>query len=287
MKFVAEVSSSIKKTLVSDSIPSIIFAACEEDYKFIYEGTSVTIVYLYPDEYNADETIIIKFKDIREGIWQIRLYGEKIVDGRYWAWLPQRELLDSDTRFFDPTQRTTLTVPATGRGVLATAYYNQDLNSTVSKSGRGYTRDGRIKPDIAAGGVNAIVPKPGGGTTVATGSSVATSVLAGCCALILQWAIINGNDPEVRARKLISYVVRGAKMRQGDIYPNIDWGYGMLDMKNIFDSFRSQKQLKEIRDSIDKDGNPKYIEFSIIRKRVINKLYDEFTKNNLFFRIPR
>ncbi len=58
-------------------------------------------------------------------------------------------------------------------------------------------------------------------------------------------------------------------------------------MKNIFDSFRSQKQLKEIRDSIDKDGNPKYIEFSIIRKRVINKLYDEFTKNNLFFRIPR
>ncbi|KJZ84681.1 subtilase family protein [Clostridium sp. IBUN22A] len=258
-----------------------------EDYKFIYEGTTVTIVYLYPDEYNADETIIIKFKDIREGIWQIRLYGEKIVDGRYWAWLPQRELLDSDTRFFDPTQRTTLTVPATGRGVLATAYYNQDLNSTVSKSGRGYTRDGRIKPDIAAGGVNAIVPKPGGGTTVATGSSVATSVLAGCCALILQWAIINGNDPEVRARKLISYVVRGAKMRQGDIYPNIDWGYGMLDMKNIFDSFRSQKQLKEIRDSIDKDGNPKYIEFSIIRKRVINKLYDEFTKNNLFFRIPR
>lgn len=61
----------------------------------------------------------------------------------------------------------------------------------------------------------------------------------------------------------------------------------MLDMKNIFDSFRSQKQLKEIRDSIDKDGNSKYIEFSIIRKRVINKLYDEFTKNNLFFRIPR
>lgn len=257
-----------------------------EDYKFVYEGTTVTIIYLYPDNYNSDETIIIKFNDIREGIWQIRLYGEKIVDGRYWAWLPQRELLDNETRFFDPTQRTTLTMPGTAMGVLVTSYYNQDLNSIVSKSGRGYTRDGRIKPDISSGGVNAIVPKPGGGTTVANGSSVATSVLSGCCALILQWAIINGNDPDIRARKLISYIIRGAKMRQGDIYPNIDWGYGMLDIKNFFDSFRNQNQLEEIRDSIDEGINFKYVELSVMRKRVVNKSYDEFKKGNLFFRIP-
>ena len=76
-------------------------------------------------------------------------------------------------------------------------------------------------------------------------------------------------------------------MRQGDIYPNIDWGYGVLDVKNIFDSFRNEKILEKIRDSIDEDENFKYIEFSIVRKRVINKLYDEFTKNNLFFRIPK
>lgn len=171
-------------------------------------------------------------------------------------------------------------------GVLVTSYYNQDLNSTVSKSGRGYTRDGRIKPDVATGGVNAIVSKPGGGTTVATGSSVATSVLSGCCALILQWAIIDGNDPEVGARKLISYIIRGAKMRQGDIYPNIDWGYGMLDMKNFFDSFRNQNKLEKIRDSIDECANFKYIELSVMRKRVVSKSYDEFTKRNLFFRIP-
>ncbi|MDO5517538.1 MAG: S8 family peptidase [Clostridium sp.] len=257
------------------------------DYKFIYEGTTVTVDYLYPDEANADETIILKFKDIREGTWQIRLYGEKIVDGRYWAWLPQRELLDRDTRFFDPIQRTTLTMPATARGVAVTAYYNQDLNTTVTQSGRGYTRDERVKPDIAAGGVNAIVPSPGGGTTTATGSSVATSVLAGCCALLLQWAVIKKNDPEVRARKLISYIIRGAKMRQGDIYPNIDWGYGILDIKNIFDAFRSQKKLEAIRDSINEEEDLDFVEFNKLREEIRSDDYNEFFEGNLFFRIPR
>lgn len=257
------------------------------DYKFVYEGTTVSIIYLYPDEANADETIIFRFRDIREGTWQIRLYGEKIVDGRYWAWLPQRELLDRDTRFIDPIQRTTLTMPATARGVAVTAYYNQNLNTTVTQSGRGYTRDGRVKPDIAAGGVNALVPEPGGGTTTATGSSVATSVLAGCCALVLQWAIVNRNDPEVRARKVISYIIRGAKMRQGDIYPNIEWGYGILDIKNIFDAFRSQERLEEIRDSINQDENDIYIEFDKLRQDVIKEEYKEVNKGNLFFRIPK
>ena len=257
------------------------------NYKFIYEGTSVNIYYLYPDQANADETIIFRFRNIREGTWKIRLYGEKIVDGRYWAWLPQRELLDKDTEFFDPIQRTTLTIPATARGVATTAYYNQDLNTTVTQSGRGYTRDGRIKPDIAAGGVNALVIQPGGGTTTVTGSSVATSVLAGCCALILQWAIVKKNDPEARARKIISYIIRGAKMRQGDTYPNIDWGYGMLDIKNIFDAFRDEKKLEKIRESIDQDENNIYIEFDKLRKNIVQDEYKEVIKGNLFFRIPK
>lgn len=257
------------------------------NYKFIYEGTTVDIIYLFPDEANSDETIIIRFKNIREGTWQIRLYGEKIVDGRYWAWMPQRELLDEDTRFFDPIQRTTLTIPATARGVVATAFYNQDLNSTVTQSGRGYTRDGRIKPDIVAGGVNALVPQSGGGTTTASGSSVATSVLAGCCAIILQWAIVEGNDPDISARKVISYIIRGAKMRQGDIYPNIDWGYGILDIRNIFDSLRSEKVLNEIRDNINLEKNHVYTEFNKLIQDVQEDEYLELNKGNLFFRIPK
>ncbi|APF24994.1 S8 family peptidase [Clostridium butyricum] len=249
-----------------------------KNYKFLYEGTIVNINYFIPDETTGDEIIAIRMKNVIEGNWEFRLYGDYIVDGRYWSWLPQRELLDNDTRFFNPSQYTTLSIPGTSKGVITTAYYNQDNDSTVVASGRGYTRDGRIKPDIATGAVNALIIKPGGGTDIASGSSVATSILAGCCALILQWAIVDENMPNIRTQKMISYIIRGAKMRPGDMYPNKEWGYGMLNIQSIFDSLRSM--CKE----------------NIRNERIIYKPYEEVVQNtkkeefeigNLFFRIPK
>lgn len=252
-----------------------------KDYKFVYEGTTVSIYYLDPFIETGDEVAVLKFRNIREGIWKIRLYAERIIEGKYWAWMLQRELLDKDTRFINPIQTTTLTVPATSSGVVASAYYNQDLNTTVPSSGRGYTKDGRIKPDIAAGGINATVIKPGGGTTVANGSSVASAVLAGCCALILQWAITDKNDPGITQTTLITYIISGAKMREGDIYPNKEWGYGMLDVQNIFNSLRSDKRINaHISSEI------RYVDFDELRKNICDK-YNEFNIGNLFLRIPR
>lgn len=209
-----------------------------ENVRFIYEGTKMRISYLYPDPVTGGEVISIEARGLREGIWQFRLYGDYIVDGRYWSWLPQRSLLDEDTKFLSPSQYTTLTIPATGRKSIVSAYYNQNNNATVGQSGRGFTRDGRIKPDIAAGGINALVTTPGGGTKVVSGSSVGAAVTTGCCALLLQWGIVDGNDPNLYSTEVRSYLIRGATMRVGDIYPNEQWGYGALNMKGVFDSIR-------------------------------------------------
>ena len=241
------------------------------DYKFVYEGTYVTVIYLYPDSLSGDEVAIIRFKDIREGIWNIRLYGVKIVDGRYYAWLPQRELLDPETRFLNPVQDITLTIPSTSRSVISAAYYDQNKTSIVSASGKGYPRNGQIKPDIAAGGVNATVIGPGGQTTLATGSSVASAVVAGCCALLLQWAVIDGNEPDVELPKIQRYIIAGAKTRAGDIYPNKNWGYGMIDMQTIINSLRSNKEKYN------------YIKFDELIKTWRGL---EYVEGNLFYRFP-
>ena len=76
-------------------------------------------------------------------------------------------------------------------------------------------------------------------------------------------------------------------MREGDTYPNIDWGYGMLDIKNIFDAFRDEKKLEKIRENIDQDENNIYIEFDKLRKNIVQDEYKEVIKGNLFFRIPK
>ncbi|MDU5491961.1 MAG: S8 family peptidase [Clostridium perfringens] len=209
-------------------------------WKFIYEGTTVQVTYDSPDEFTGDDKFVIKMEGITEGVWRFILTGNHIVDGKYYAWILQRELLDENTRFLNPSPYTTLTIPGTAKTIINTSYYNQNNGAIVSESGRGYTTKDYIQPIITAGGINAITTKPGGGTITMSGASVAGAILAGCCALIIQWAVVDGNDLQMYATKLQAYIIRGARKREGDTYPNRQWGYGILDMQEIFKSLTNK-----------------------------------------------
>lgn len=209
-------------------------------WKFIYEGTRVQVTYDSPDEFTGDEKFVIKMDRVTEGVWRFILTGNNIVDGKYYAWILQRELLAEDTRFLNPSPYTTLTIPGTAKTIINTSYYNQNNGAIVSESGRGYNTKDYIQPIITAGGINAMTTKPGGGTITMSGASVAGAILAGCCALILQWAVVDGNDPQMYATKLQAYIIRGARKREGDTYPNRQWGYGILDMQEIFKSLMNK-----------------------------------------------
>lgn len=241
----------------------------EHDVKFVYEGTTMNIAYQIPDNIDGDEKIDIKARGLRQGIWKFKLRGDYIVSGKYWAWLPQRFLLEEGTKFLHPSQYTTLTLPSDTSRALSVAYYNQNNNATVSSSGRGYTRDGRKKPDIAAGGINARVIKLNNGVGVASGSSVATAVAAGVCAMILEWAVVQKNKEDIYPKQLISYIIRGAKTRPGDSYPNEEWGYGSLDVTEIFNSIRDVRSSDFRSESSNEDLK-----------------YDEFYIGGLFIRKP-
>lgn len=209
-----------------------------EEIKFIFEGSTAYVQYFIPEEITGDELISIEIRDIREGIWQFKLIGDYVADGRYDAYIPQRELLEGDTKFLNSTSSTTLTLPSDGRQIITTSYYDQNNNAIVAESGRGYTRDNRIKPDISAGGVNAVTTSPGGALTTVTGGSVAAAVVAAACALIFQWGIVEGRDTRIYAPKMKTYLIRGTNKRGGETYPNPVLGYGTLDLKAVFDNIR-------------------------------------------------
>ena len=234
-----------------------------ERIKFLYEGTEMIVNFTSPELSTGDSLIFIRAYNLKAGIWKFRLTGQYIVDSKYYAWIPQRELIDSETKFLNSVGYTTLTLSSTSSGAISVAYYNQDDNSVISESGRGYTRYGMIKPDIAAGGFNAIVTNPGGGTSVISGSSVAGAVVAGCCALILQWAVVDKNYPDIYAAQIKTYIISGAKGRPGDVYPNKEWGYGMFDMQGVFDRIRETYNPRSDED------------------------YEEYRVNNLFIRMPK
>jgi subtilisin family serine protease len=209
-----------------------------QEINFVFEGSTAAVQYFMPEEATGDELIRVRIRNVRPGIWQFRLLPDFIVDGRYNAWLPQRALLRPGTRFLNPNQFITLTIPGTGRQVITSAHYNQNNNTVLSESGRGYTRDNRIKPEIAAGGTGVVTTSIFGDTTELSGSSAGSSVLAGAVALMFEWGIIEGNDPTLYPPKIKTYLTRGARQRPGDNYPNRQWGYGQLDLNGVFENLR-------------------------------------------------
>ena len=225
---------------IIDRIPPINKGITE--INFIYEKTKMFIQYLKPEEISGDQKITITAINISGGIWNFKLVGELVSVGIYNAYLPQPEILAPNTKFLRPDPNGTLMVPSTSRYAISVGFYDQTNNAIEVQSGRGYTRDGRIKPEIVAGGVNALTTDINGGTKIISGSSVASAVVAGCCALILQWGIIDGKDKGMYSIKVKTYLIRGASKRQGDEYPNPQWGYGSINMKGVFDNIRGLKQ---------------------------------------------
>lgn len=209
---------------------------------FLYEKTVVSVIYSFPENVTGDELILIVFNDLKPGIWKLTLYGDFIVNGKYDIWMPQRPIAKPATRFLAPSNVMTLTLPSTSRSVIATGYYDQSNNVLGPSSGIGFTRDERIKPDLVSGGVEVLTTAVGGGSTVVTGSSAATAVLAGAITLLLQWGIVEGNDPKLYSEEIRNYLIRGTRKRPGDVYPNPEWGFGILDLAGAFDAIAGQEQ---------------------------------------------
>ena len=167
---------------------------------------------------------------IDAGIWELTLNPRRITAGSYDLWLPGESVIGSGTGFLYPTETTTLTIPSTAAKVISVGAYNAAFNSYAAFSGRGFTRmEHRIKPDLAAPGVNIISAAPGGGYTSKSGTSMAAPFVTGSCALLMEWGIVRGNDPYLYSEKVKAYLIRGTKKLPAFTeYPNPYIGWGTL-----------------------------------------------------------
>lgn len=206
----------------------------QQTNKFIFEKTVVTVTYFLPDELSGDELIVIDMSYLRPGTWKLRLFGDYVLDGTYNAWLLPKGITLGDTRFTSPDQYGTFTGPGSAEFIITVANYNQNNYNIVNSSGMSFLNDIKDRIDIAAGGINAKTTAPNNQTTIISGTSVSAAVVAGASALMFQWGITDGNDPDMYAQKLRTYLSRGTSKRMNDVYPNPEWGYGTLDMIGVF-----------------------------------------------------
>lgn len=206
--------------------------------KLILEKSRVIIQYILSVEGSGSQYTLIKIIDPTPGIWNIIVYGDVILNGRYNAWLPITELVSPGISFLSPTPNYTIVIPSTSVGSITCGAYNVRSNSLYFNSSWGPTRNPNISPDLVAPGVNVEGIYPNNRLGRMTGTSVASSITAGSCALMFQWGIIEGNDINLNTFRIRAYLIRGCVRDNNMDYPNSQWGFGRLNLLNVFRELR-------------------------------------------------
>lgn len=184
-----------------------------DTYELLFEGTTVTVEYDLAERDSGDELIIIRMNNPSPGIWRLQIYG----GGRFNAYLPLSQFIYENTYFLSPDPEITLTDPAYARQAISSVSYDPASETLYIGEGRGFARDGFVKPDIA--------------------SPMSVAVLAGAVSQFQNWSLLFSGG-EVESSDIKSYLIRGAGRSDNMIYPNRQWGYGKLDIYNAFEVLR-------------------------------------------------
>ncbi len=204
----------------------------EVTYGFVYERTRISVKGEIVEPSSGAELILLRIQDPTPGIWTFRVEAmETGTAGELHIWLPIRQFLSGDTYFLTPSPYVTLTEPIFGNNVIGVSAYNVANNGVYINSGRGFSREGKIFPTLAAPGVNVSTVRG-----KRSGTGVAAAMCAGAVAQFMEWAVVRGNNDVVSGREVRNYFIRGADRSTVYSYPNREWGYGSLNMVGTFDA---------------------------------------------------
>lgn len=206
-----------------------------EAQQAVMEQSRLLIFSGRPQPYRKREEVYIDFIPVETylntGIWTIEITPRRIVNGELRLYMPSAVVRSENTRFLLPSPAQTLTIPSTAQKVITVGAYNAYVRSYAAFSGRGDADSRRAensKPDLAAPGVNIRIGEGEGGAVV-SGTSYATPFVTAAAALLMEYGIVQGNDPFLYGEKVKAYLHAGARQLPGyDIWPNDQVGWGAL-----------------------------------------------------------
>ncbi len=214
---------------------------------FVFGDSQLFVSFSQPtlDEYN--QKILILFEGIpnigiEQGLWTIMLRGTNIVQGSYYIWGSIVE--NTQTRFLTSSLSTTLTIPSTASNITSVAGFNPTTSQIAAFSGRGFTKDERLKPDISAPAVGIVTTSNDPNVTYesVTGTSAAAAFVAGAYLLCMEYERRISGDWTLYGGELKVYMLRTARRPQLNApYPNPQWGYGILCIEEMLNEIRSRR----------------------------------------------
>ncbi len=217
-----------------EEVPRVNYGMQSLRFDFLFEQTLVYIDFQPLEPYSGEQLIAIRMVTPAPGIWKLRVYGDRVVNGIYNIWLPITGFLNAQTVFLNSNPDLTLTEPGTTEVPITVGAYQARNNSISIDSSRGYTRKGRIKPDLTAPGVQVETVAPGNRVSALTGTSASSAITSGAAALLMEWGIVRGNQPNLDSQDIKQLMIRGADRNFNQLYPNRSWGWGTLNLTAAF-----------------------------------------------------
>lgn len=213
----------------------------ENTVSFLLEQTQITVYTQIADVSSGSQFIFMRFETPMSGIWRILIRNSLDIRETFHIWLPVRGFISDETYFLRPDPDTIITDPGNAWYPITVTAYDHTKNSIYIHASRGYSLSGRIKPDLAAPGVNILGASVSGRRlTRMSGTSVSAAHLAGAAAILLNWGVLNANYPYLNTPVLKSIFVRGAQRNPALTYPNREFGYGTL---NLYEAFLHLRNL--------------------------------------------
>lgn len=204
-----------------------------ETISFVFEPTKIYVSYERVEPYSGATLIRIRMVDPVSGIWKIRIYQEETFLGRFDLWMPISAFIQGEAQFLKPEPDTTITEPGNVEDCMTVTAYSMETGGVYLESSRGFTRNGRVKPDFTAPGVSVKGPVRGGLYTKKSGSSVSAALAAGISLLLMEYR------PDFTGMQIKNYLIRGAVRGQG-VYPSKEMGWGKLNIYETFEKLRIQ-----------------------------------------------
>jgi phosphatidylserine/phosphatidylglycerophosphate/cardiolipin synthase-like enzyme len=185
--------------------------------------------------------VIFLYAGAMAGQWDVLLYGKDIVDGRYDIWIERDKGNPSNQSRLhedDAIQTSTIGSICNGKRSITVGAFNSwvQTRDLASFSSCGFTRDGRIKPDIVAPGYKIFAARstpidnqnPSSDLVAKSGASMAAPHVAGAISLVF----------EVAGRKLSISETRSIILSSADkVYDNQEcFGYGYLNIDKAIET---------------------------------------------------
>lgn len=206
------------------------------EYVFVFEQTRVILNYRVLVETTGAQLVFFQFDRPGSGIWKILPDALELGNGIFHIWLPMEEFLTGNVYFIRANPEYTVMEPGDAGPAICAAYYNGKENSIAVSSGRGYTRDNRIKPDFAAPGINVTGINLRGQFVARSGSSIAVGITSGALALFMEW--LDRQGVYLDSSQMKNLLILGASRKTDMNYPNQEWGYGALNLYRTFEQIR-------------------------------------------------